>query len=208
MGRLVLIEPHGDGAAPLQVLIVLHLREVFLVCHAWRHLWVLSDEGGKEQQNLCHTVMLNLGVDSRVKRQLPWGMRDLMTIGKAAALAGVSADTIRYYERLGLFPTPTRTRAGYRVYQPAIINRLNLVRNAQRFGFSLREIAGFLRVRDTGGAPCRTVRAAAERMLEAIDRQIADLAARRDEMRRTLRGWDRRLEETPAGTPGRLLENL
>jgi DNA-binding transcriptional MerR regulator len=76
-------------------------------------------------------------------------MRDLMTIGKAAALAGVSADTIRYYERLGLFPTPTRTRAGYRVYQPAIINR-----------------------------------------------------------RRTLRGWDRRLEETPAGTPGRLLENL
>ena len=80
--------------------------------------------------------------------------------------------------------------------------------NAQRFGFSLREIAGFLRVRDTGGAPCRTVRAAAEQMLEAIDRQIAELGARREEMRKTLRGWDRRLKQTPAGTPGRLLENL
>jgi DNA-binding transcriptional MerR regulator len=135
-------------------------------------------------------------------------MRDLLTIGKVAALAGVSADAIRYYERLGLFPKPTRTRAGYRVYSPAIVNRLTLVRNAQSFGFSLREIAGFLCVRDAGGAPCRTVRAAAERMLEAIDQQIADLAARRDEMRRTLRGWDRRLEKTPAGTPGRLLENL
>jgi DNA-binding transcriptional MerR regulator len=135
-------------------------------------------------------------------------MPDPMTIGKAAALAGVSVDTLRYYERLGLFPKPTRTRAGYRVYPPAIVNRLTLVRNAQRFGFSLREIAEFLRVRDGGGTPCRTVRAAAEQMLEAIDQQIADLAARREEMRKTLRGWDRRLEETPAGTPGRLLENL
>jgi DNA-binding transcriptional MerR regulator len=135
-------------------------------------------------------------------------MRDLMTIGKVAALAGVSADAIRYYERLGLFPKPTRTHAGYRVYPPAIVNRLNLVRNAQRFGFSLREIAGFLRVRDTGGAPCRTVRAAAEAMLEAIDQQIADLAVRREEMRKTLRVWDRTLQHTAAGTQGRLLERL
>ena len=135
-------------------------------------------------------------------------MPGMMTIGKVAALAGVSADAIRYYERLGLFTKPTRTRAGYRVYPPEIVKRLNLVRNAQRFGFSLREIAGFLRVRDTGGAPCRTVRAAAEQLLEAIDRQIADLGARREEMRKTLRGWDRRFEEMPAGTPRRLLENL
>jgi MerR family mercuric resistance operon transcriptional regulator len=135
-------------------------------------------------------------------------MPGMMTIGKVAALTGVSADAIRYYERLGLFTKPTRTRAGYRVYPPEIVKRLNLVRNAQRFGFSLREIAGFLRVRDTGGAPCRTVRAAAEQLLEAIDRQIADLGARREEMRKTLRGWDRRFEEMPAGTPRRLLENL
>jgi DNA-binding transcriptional MerR regulator len=135
-------------------------------------------------------------------------MREQMTIGKAAALAGVSADTIRYYERLGVLPRPARTRAGYRLYAPAIVNRLTLVRNAQRFGFSLREIAGFLRVRDAGGTPCRTVRAAAEQMLEALEQQIADLAVRREEMRKTLRGWDRRLEATPEGSPGRLLENL
>jgi len=135
-------------------------------------------------------------------------MRDLLTIGKAAALAGVSVDTIRYYERIGLLQKAARTRAGYRVYPPPIVKRLTLVRNAQRFGFSLREITAFLRVRDTGGAPCRTVRAAAERMLEAIDHQIADLAARREDMRKTLRGWDRTLEQTPAGKPGRLLENL
>jgi MerR family mercuric resistance operon transcriptional regulator len=135
-------------------------------------------------------------------------MREQMTIGKAAALAGVSADTIRYYERVGVLPRPARTRAGYRIYAPAIVNRLTLVRNAQRFGFSLREIAGFLRVRDAGGTPCRTVRAAAERMLEAIEQQITDLAARREEMRKTLRVWDRTLQHTAAGTQGRLLERF
>jgi MerR family mercuric resistance operon transcriptional regulator len=135
-------------------------------------------------------------------------MRNLMMIGKAAALAGVSVDTIRYYERIGLLQKAPRTRAGYRTYPPAIVNRLTLVRNAQRFGFSLREIAGFLRVRDTGGAPCRTVRAAAGRMLEEIDQQIADLVARREDIRTTLLGWDRTLRRTPAGTQGRLLERL
>jgi MerR family copper efflux transcriptional regulator len=135
-------------------------------------------------------------------------MHDLMTIGKAAALAGVSVDTIRYYERLGLLQKAARTRAGYRVFPAAVATRLALVRNAQRFGFSLRAIAGFLRVRDTGGAPCRTVRAAAEQMLEAIDQQIVDLAARREEMRKTLRVWDRTLRHTAPGTQGRLLERL
>ena len=135
-------------------------------------------------------------------------MHDLMTIGKAAALSGVSVDTIRYYERLGLLPKASRTRAGYRLYPPAIVNRLTLVRNAKRFGFSLREIAGFVRVRDNGGTPCQTVRKAAEEMLHAIDRQIVDLAARREAMRETLRAWDRTLQETPPGMPGRLLERL
>lgn len=131
-----------------------------------------------------------------------------MTIGKAAALAGVSVDTIRYYERLGLLPKASRTPAGYRLYPPAIVKRLTLVRNARRFGFSLREIAGFLRVRDAGGAPCRTVRAAADEILHSIDEQITELAARREAMRQTLSVWDQTLRQLPAGTPGRLLERL
>jgi DNA-binding transcriptional MerR regulator len=135
-------------------------------------------------------------------------MRELLTIGKAAALAGVSPDTIRYYERLGLVQKPSRTTGGYRVFPRAIAQRLTLIGNAKRFGFTLREIAGFLRVRDAGGAPCRSVRAAAERTLAAVDRQIADLAARREEMKRTLDAWDETLQHTPAGQPARLLERV
>ena len=135
-------------------------------------------------------------------------MAPLLTIGKVAGAAGVSADTIRYYERLGLIPKALRSAAGYRQYPDGVVTRLALVRNAQHFGFSLREIAGFLRVREAGGKPCRDVRAAAQRMLDAADQQIADLMATRARMQDTLRTWDQRLAATPEDLPARLLETL
>jgi DNA-binding transcriptional MerR regulator len=135
-------------------------------------------------------------------------MSELLTIGRVARLAGVSPDTIRYYERRGLLPKPARTLAGYRHYPNAIVNRLTVVRNAQRFGFSLTEIAGFLRVREAGGRPCHDVRAAAQRMLEAADQQIAALMYARKEMEDTLRAWDRTLAATPPDRQARLLETL
>jgi DNA-binding transcriptional MerR regulator len=135
-------------------------------------------------------------------------MSGLLTIGKFARIAGVSVDTIRYYERLGLLPKVARTAAGYRQYSEGVATRLALVRNAQRFGFSLREIAGFMRVREAGGKPCRDVRVAAQRMLQAVDQQIDDLKATRQRMVETLREWDHKLAGTPDDTPARLLETL
>lgn len=135
-------------------------------------------------------------------------MGDLITIGSAAAAAGVSADTIRYYERLGLIPKPPRTRSGYRIYSPGVIRRLLVVRSAQRFGFSLKEIAAFLAVRERGGRPCHDVRQAAQRRLDAVDRQIVELTSTRERMQKTLRQWDRTLARTPADRPAYLLEAL
>jgi DNA-binding transcriptional MerR regulator len=135
-------------------------------------------------------------------------MSKLLAIGAIARAAGVTPDTIRYYERLGLLPTPARTAAGYRQYSEGVLNRLSVVRNAQQFGFSLREIAGFLRVRDRGGKPCQEVRAAAQRMLDAMAQQIVALQSARTRMRETLRAWDRTLERTPGDRPARLLEAL
>jgi DNA-binding transcriptional MerR regulator len=135
-------------------------------------------------------------------------MREGLSIGIVANRAGVTSDTIRYYERLGLLPKPARTPAGYREYGEGIVNRLRLIRNAQQFGFPLREIASFLRVRETGGTPCHDVRRSAELMLTAVDRQIAALVATRDQMQRTLRAWDRKLTEAGDGQPAHLLETL
>jgi DNA-binding transcriptional MerR regulator len=135
-------------------------------------------------------------------------MAPLLTIGKVAALSRVTPDTIRYYERVGLLPTAQRTPAGYRQYATPVVHRLEVIRNAQKFGFSLTEIAAFLRVRASGGKPCAEVRAAAARMLHAVDQQIADLKATRNHLQNTLRDWDQKLSRTPANKPAHLLEAL
>jgi len=135
-------------------------------------------------------------------------MDRMLTIGQLAAAAAVSVDTIRYYERIRLLPKPQRTPAGYRIYPPPVVKRLHVIRSAQQFGFSLGELAAFLRVRDSGGTPCRDVRAAAARILEAVDRQIRDLGAARARMRRTLHDWDAALAAAPPGRPAHLLERL
>ena len=135
-------------------------------------------------------------------------MGPFLTIGDVAARTGETRDTIRYYERIGLVPKPMRTSAGYRQYREGVVNRLGLIRNAQRFGFSLREIAGFLGVRDGGGRPCHDVRAAGGRMLDAIDRQIAELVETRKRMKTTLKTWDAKLAAAPPDRPAFLLDSL
>jgi DNA-binding transcriptional MerR regulator len=61
-------------------------------------------------------------------------MTEALQIGTLAERTGVSVDTIRHYERLGLLPKAARTNAGYRQYPPSAVDRVNLVRHALRFG--------------------------------------------------------------------------
>lgn len=131
-----------------------------------------------------------------------------LTVGRLAETAGVRASTVRYYEKLGLLPQATRTLTGYRVFPHHAARRITLVRAAQRLGFPLHDIAGFLRVRDSGGKPCQHVRDAGQRLLEALDAEIAGLRARRRQITRTLHAWDQILSTTPADQPAHLLERL
>jgi DNA-binding transcriptional MerR regulator len=213
----ILIEPHRRGAALLHLRLALQLREVRLVGHAGRHRMLLRPRRGSGEQegdgNDCECLVHDFDATawSGLQGQAPGyhrAMGELITIGKVAAATSMTPDTIRYYERLGLVPKATRTAAGYRVYPPAVIHRLAVVRNAQRFGFSLKEIASFLGIRERGGRPCRDVRSAAQGLLEAVDREIAELVEARERMQRTLAAWDGILAATPADRPAYLLEAL
>jgi MerR family copper efflux transcriptional regulator len=128
--------------------------------------------------------------------------------GELARLAGVSPDTLRHYERVGVLPRPERTAAGYRQYPAGAIERVRLVRGAIAIGFSLAELGRILRVRDAGGAPCREVRAMAKSKLAGLRQQIADLTTLSDVLRKLLRDWGRRLARTPRGKQAALLEAL
>jgi len=128
--------------------------------------------------------------------------------GALAAKAGVSADTLRHYERRGLLAAAKRLPNGYRIYSPEALDRVLLIQRALSFGFTLDELARLLRARDRGQPPCREVRALAARRLEEVEQQMESLASFRATLQATLRDWDARLEKRRGAEPARLLDAL
>jgi DNA-binding transcriptional MerR regulator len=129
-----------------------------------------------------------------------------MRSGQLAHLTAVSTDTLRHYERLGLLPLPQRTGGNYRQYPSGSQQRVELIQRALAVGFSLAELKTILAVRDSGGAPCRHVRALMHSKIRDIDQQIKNLTSLRVEMNRLSKDWDERLRRTKPGHAARLLE--
>lgn len=113
-------------------------------------------------------------------------MSEHLTVSGLAARVGVSPDAVRYYERLGLLPRPTRSAAGYRRYDHAAVERLRFVKGAQRVGLRLRDIGELLEVVDRGQCPCGHTETLLGRRLAEVDQELARLGALRDELARLL----------------------
>jgi MerR family mercuric resistance operon transcriptional regulator len=97
-------------------------------------------------------------------------MNSRLQIGEVAKRAGVSIDTLRYYEKVNLLPRPARTSGGFRLFEPGHIERVRFIKQAQDLGFSLEEIRGLL---TTGGAEeCRKVRDLLQRKLSELDDRL------------------------------------
>jgi Hg(II)-responsive transcriptional regulator len=105
-----------------------------------------------------------------------------LTISQVATAADVNVQTIRYYERRGLFPSPRRTPAGYRQYTEDAVTRLRFIKHAQDLGFSLQEIQDLLGLRVRHGAACDTVERKTRQKIEVVQQRIRDL----QRMKRTL----------------------
>ena len=97
-----------------------------------------------------------------------------LTIGELATLAGVSVETIRFYQRRGLVPEPPKPAGAIRRYGAADVERLRFVKSAQSLGFSLDEVAELLRLED--GAQCKEASFLAEFKLADIRRKLAELS--------------------------------
>jgi DNA-binding transcriptional MerR regulator len=137
-------------------------------------------------------------------------MTDAPRLGPAelARRAGVSKDTLRHYERLGLLPGTTRTIGGYRRYAADAVGRVRRVQRALAIGFSHADLARVFRERDRGGAPCRAVRSLVAARLTDLDDRIGALIDLRTDLRRLLADWDARLAATPPGARAHLLDSL
>lgn len=105
-----------------------------------------------------------------------------LRVAELAGLVGLSADTVRYYERAGLLPPPARTPAGYRAYDTGAVDRLRFIQGAQRLGLKLKDIRELLAVRDTGVCACEPAEQLLRRRLADLDAELARLTALRTQM--------------------------
>jgi DNA-binding transcriptional MerR regulator len=98
-----------------------------------------------------------------------------MKIGQVATEADVSVDTVRFYERRGVLPTPRRRPSGYREYQASTVERIRMARTLQQMGFTLEEIIDALHAHDTGTATCESELWRMEAVVDRIDAKISEL---------------------------------
>jgi DNA-binding transcriptional MerR regulator len=98
-----------------------------------------------------------------------------MKIGEIAGAAGVTVDTVRFYERVGVLPVPARTESGYRDYEPGTVERIRLTRELQAIGFTLSDAVDALAAHDAGGATCESEQWRLQAVLERVDAKLAEL---------------------------------
>jgi DNA-binding transcriptional MerR regulator len=96
-----------------------------------------------------------------------------LTVSALADQVDLSADTVRYYERVGLLPEPARSASGYRLYDQTAVGRLRLIKGAQRAGLRLREISELLQVADRGQCPCGHTETLLRQRLGEVQAELA-----------------------------------
>jgi DNA-binding transcriptional MerR regulator len=105
-------------------------------------------------------------------------MAPALRIGQLARAGRVAAKTIRYYEQIGVLPTPKRTAAGYRQYDQASVQRLLFVRRARSLRLPLRDVKALIVTLDVGPRP-----ALRPRLLALVRQQLAAVRHQSTELR-------------------------
>jgi DNA-binding transcriptional MerR regulator len=100
-------------------------------------------------------------------------------IGQVAQEAGVSVDTVRFYERRGILPAAERRPSGYRIFDATTVERIRMAKALQELGFTLDEVVDALASHDQGGATCDSERWRLEAVVDRLDAKIAELTQAR-----------------------------
>ena len=119
-------------------------------------------------------------------------MAETVHIGKAAKLADVSVDTIRFYQKLGLLDGGNRSPGGYRLFSREQIRDLQFVRHAQELGFSLTEVGELLALREKHHV-CSDVQSMLKHKLTDVREKIRSLGRLEADLTRALRNCNREL---------------
>ena len=100
----------------------------------------------------------------------------MLKISQLAEKTGLSAHTLRFYEKNGLITASDRSEAGYRFYNEADVRRAEFVKAARNIGFSLDDIAQLLSIQvDKNSHSCQEVTDITRHKLEEVNAKIDEL---------------------------------
>lgn len=120
-----------------------------------------------------------------------------MIANEIAKLAGVSANIVRYYSRIGLL-SPTRDPDnGYRIYTLLDSNRVRFIRKAKWLGFTLKDVRTILAEADSGHSPCCEVRRTIAERIQENQKRLDNLQEMQDRMERALATWASQSDSAP-----------
>jgi len=105
-----------------------------------------------------------------------------LSIGELGRCTRCKVQTIRWYEEVGLLPVPARTEGGHRVYGSSHLKRLDFIRHAREFGFTLDAVRALLALSDHPERPCEEVHALASGQLAAVEDKLRRLKTLRAEL--------------------------
>lgn len=109
-----------------------------------------------------------------------------ITRGELAKRTGCNSETIRYYEKIGVMPEPSRSAAGYRQYDESHEQRLQFIMRGRELGFVIEDLKSLLDLVDRKAVSCGEVSQLAEEHLESVRQKINDLRRIEDVLSKTV----------------------
>lgn len=132
-----------------------------------------------------------------------------MLVQEIADIGGVTAETVRYYTRVGLLNPQQKAGNGYREYDNQDLERLHFVRNARHLGFTVKDIKQILDSAEHGNSPCPLVREIIQERVEALQYQIEREQQLLSRMQNAMSTWEDMEDGIPDGhTVCRLIEKV
>ena len=126
---------------------------------------------------------------------MPTGLK----IKDVADASGFNANTLRYYEQIGLLPESERTASGYRIYDQRTLDRLAFIARAKQLGCTLEEITGLTAAWDGGqcGPIQDELRQLVRDKISAAQQQLVELMTLTSELQNAATALERHRPEGP-----------
>ena len=107
---------------------------------------------------------------------MDFGIENMLKISELSEKTGLSAHTLRYYEKHGLINASNRSEAGYRFYTDSDVRRVQFVKTARNTGFSLYDIGQLLSIKvDKQSHSCQEVTDITQKKLLEVNTKLAEM---------------------------------